>query len=240
MIYLAREITRARYIENDIGWYISLEKLLKRDILKMILVDISCSRNYSSEIYIKNGIRWYISLKKLLVHDISKMGLFDISCSSYYSSEIYQKWDWLIYLAKKFLEQDISKIGLVDISRSRNFSSKIYCKVDFLSKIYQPIPFLIYLVWEIFQARYINFFHFFIYLAWEISRARYINFFQFFIYLAWEISWARNFKNQLKKNLNFFKHFKFNFYNFLVILALLVQNFNWSARNWTSSWWSHM
>ena len=147
MIYLARKITRARYIENDIGWYISLEKLLKRDILKMILVDISCSRNYSSEIYIKNGIRWYISLKKLLVHDISKMGLFDISCSSYYSSEIYQKWDWLIYLAqvntgaryiengigwyillKLLLEQDISKIGLVDISCSRNYLSKIYRK----------------------------------------------------------------------------------------------------------------
>ena len=53
MIYLARVITRARYIGNGIVWYISLELLLERDISEMGLFDISRSSNYSSEIYWK-------------------------------------------------------------------------------------------------------------------------------------------------------------------------------------------
>ena len=129
------EISRSRYFSRDINEkiknrYISLEKLLKRDISKMGLVNISCSRNYSSEIYqkwdwliylaqeitwaryIENGIGWYILLEKLLEQDKSKMGLVDISCSRNYSSKIYQKWECLIYLARVITQARYIKNGI--------------------------------------------------------------------------------------------------------------------------------
>ena len=206
LIYLAREITRARYIENGIGWYILLKKLLKQDISKIGLVDVSRLRNYSSKIYrkwdwliylaqvisqaryIEYGICWYISLKKLLKQDISKRMLVDISRSRNYSSKIYRKWDWLIYLAQiitrgkiyqkwdwliylaqvitqakyienrivwyisleYLLEREISKVRLFSISHPSYYSCKIYRKWDCS----------IYLAQEITQARYINQIHF--------------------------------------------------------------------------------
>ena len=90
-IYLPQETNRARYIENGIGWYILLNKFLERDISKISLVDISCSRNFSCKKYqkwdwliylapeitqaryIEHGIGWYILLKKFPELDILKM-----------------------------------------------------------------------------------------------------------------------------------------------------------------------
>ena len=97
-IYLAREISRARYIENGIGWYISLEKFLEQDTSKMGLMDISRSRNFSSKIYEKMKKSIYLA-QEISRSRYIELGLVDISCSRNFSSEIYQKWDWLIYLA---------------------------------------------------------------------------------------------------------------------------------------------
>ena len=109
LIFLARVITRARYMKKIRKWYISHKLIPEQDISEMGLFDISHSNNYSSEIYrkldcliylaqvisrakyIKNGFGWFISLGLFLERDISKMDLVDISRLSNYSSEIYQK-----------------------------------------------------------------------------------------------------------------------------------------------------
>ena len=101
LIYLALEITQARYIKNWIGWYISLEKLLEQDISKIWSVNIYLAQEITWARYIKNGIGWFILLEKFLKQDISKMGLVDISCSRNFSSKIHRKWDWWIYLAQE-------------------------------------------------------------------------------------------------------------------------------------------
>ena len=106
---------------------------------------------------------------------------------------------------------DISTKSIFDIS----------CSSNFLSKIYQPILFLIYLARVITWARYINQSHFrYILLIkfgeqdistnpiFDMSRSRnsasdIYNFFHFFIYLAWKISQARY----------------TNFFHFLIYLA---------------------
>ena len=165
LIYLGQKITWARYVENGIGWYILLKKLLKQDMSKMGLVDISLSSNNSSEIYQKwdwliylaqeitraryivNGIGWYISLKKLLKRNKLEIELVNISCSRNYSSKIYRKWESLINLASRNYSSKIFwlKIGLVEISCSRNYSSEVCCKRDWL----------IYLAQEITQLRFV-------------------------------------------------------------------------------------
>ena len=197
MIYLAWEITRARYINNGIGWYISLEKLLERDISKMGLVDISRSRNFSSKIYwkwdwliylareitwaryIKNGIGWYISLKKLLEQDISKMELADISRTRNYLSEIYQKWNWLIYLAQVITWARYINIGIGIYILLKLFLERDKSKIrlfdvsrssNYSSKICQKWNRLICLAREITRARYIE-----DGIGWYISLEKYLD-----------------------------------------------------------------
>ena len=146
-IYFAQVISWARYINQSHFRYISLKYFLEQDISTNPIFDIFCSRNFLSEIY--QPIPFSIYLVWVIIR----------------ARFINQSHFWYILL-EYFLEQDISTNPIFDLSRSSNF----------LSEIYQPILFLIY-------------------LAWKISRARYINFLHFFIYLAQEISWARNFKN---------------------------------------------
>ena len=129
LIYLAREITWARYINWIHFWY------------------ISCLNNYLSKINQPNPFLIYILLEKLLERDISTKSIFvkyqawEIIRARY----IYQIHFWFISL-EKWLEQNISTKSI----------SYIFCSRNYLSEIYQPNLFLIYLALEITWARYIN------------------------------------------------------------------------------------
>ena len=260
-IYLAQEITWARYINQIHFRYILLEKLLERDMSTKSIFYISCSRNYLSKIYqpipfliylaweitlarYSNKIYfWYISVKKLLEPDISIKSIFDISPSRNYLNKIYQPNSFLIYLAQeitwaryinqiyfryilleKLLKQNLSMKSIFDIYillekfLERDISTKLifdlFCSRNYLSKVYEPNPFSIYLAREITWARYINQINFqFIslekLLEWDLptksifdlSRSRYYlsKIYQpnsFLFYFAREITWAR-FINQI-------------------------------------------
>ena len=168
-IYLAQEITQARYINQIHFQYISCSRSYLSEIYQPNPFSIYLARVITRARYIKQFHFRYILLKKLLEQDISTKSIFDISRSSNYSSEIYQPNPFPIYLAqeitqaryinqihfryillKKLLERDISTKSIFNISLSSNYSSKIY----------QPIQFLSYLAQIIFQARYINQSHF--------------------------------------------------------------------------------
>ena len=180
-----------------------LEKFLEQDISTNPIFNISRSRNFLSKIY--QPIPFSIYLARLVSWGryISTNPIFDLSCTRNFSREIYQQIPFSIYLAQeiswaryinqshfwyillgKFLEQDIPTNPIFDISRWSNF----------LSKIYQPIPFLIYLAREISWAKDISTYPIFdisclryfsskiyqpitftIYLALVIYRAKFIN-----------------------------------------------------------------
>ena len=110
-------------------------------------IDISCSRNFSSEIYEKMKKTMYLTreisqaryMKKWKKLIYLARGISQARCIQKIKKLIYlareisrarymKKWkNWYILL-KKFLEWDISKMGLVDISRLSNYSSEIYQK----------------------------------------------------------------------------------------------------------------
>ena len=99
LIYLARVISQARYIIFFTFSYISLEKLLERDLSSESIFDISCSNNYLREIYQPNPfsiyLAWVITRARISNNPIS-----DISRSSNYSSKIYQTISFPIYIAR--------------------------------------------------------------------------------------------------------------------------------------------
>ena len=104
---------QSRYINQIHFRYISLKKLLERNISSKSNFDISRWSNYLSEIYQTNPFLIYqtIPLSIYLAQVITRVryikqshfpyiiffSFFDISCLSNFSSEIYRKWICLIY-----------------------------------------------------------------------------------------------------------------------------------------------